>query len=342
MKKVYVFAVLASAFLASCTNEETATSPASKTNTELGVAVTISSKESTRAAATGSLDGTAFADGKQIGVFVTGVGYTSKIAPYTLSGTTWNAPTLDADKIFLSGNIATVYGFYPYDANTDITLSTLSLSASVPTAYTNFDASECVDYMYATKAGATDGSHSTASNLDLTGGSYKANLAFNHALSKITFVINKASTYPAGTAAGILSQLVLKATSGTPFVTKGAFDLSTGAFTASTTASDLVSTITLHPATSTNYKNINEYNATALTTPVATTLAAPCSFLAGTVNLELTIDGRVMTASMPASTWLSGKNYIYTVTVAGTSLVVESVAINAWTVGTNTSMGTVQ
>jgi hypothetical protein len=334
MKKVFLFAAIVSALLTSCSSKDVESLTGATDKNELGVAVNISGKELTRAAATGSLDGTSFANGTSIGVFVTGAGYTAKIAPYTLNatGTAWDAPAAEADKIFLSGNDATVFGFYPYDANTDVVLSTQLMSVTVPASYTRFDASESVDYMYSTNPVVTNKTTTTS----------KADLTFSHALCKVSFIINKASTYPVGTS-GVLSKLVMTAGSAI-FANKGTVSLTGGAFTPSVTPADLSSTITLQPVLA-NYKNINEYNeTTALTNIIASTLVAPCATLAGAVTLGLTIDGRNMaTATIPSTAWAAGKSYIYTVTVSGTSLIINSVTINPWdTTGNSSDLGGVQ
>jgi hypothetical protein len=336
MKKVFLFAAIVSALFTSCSSKDVESLTGTTDKNELGVAVSISGKELTRAAATGSLDGTSFANNTQIGVFVTGTGYTAKIAPYTLNaiGTAWDAPSADADKIFLSGNDATVFGFYPYDANTDVALSTQLMSVSVPASYLKFDASESVDYMYSTNPVVTN---------KTAGTSNMATLSFSHALCKVSFIINKGSSYPAGSASGVLSKLVMTAGSAI-FANKGMVSLTGGAFTPSTTVADLSSTITLAPVLA-NYKNINEYNATTPSTTVtASTLVAPCSTLAGTVTLGLTIDGHNMTtATIPSTAWVAGKSYIYTVTVSGTNLIINSVTINPWdTTGNSSNVGSVQ
>jgi len=330
MKKVLVFTVFASALLTSCSNKDVESITGATNKNELGVAVNISGKDITRAGATGSLDGASFADGTSIGVFVTGAGYAAKIAPYTLSGTSWGSPAADADKIYLTGQSATVYGFYPYDANTDIVMDTKLMTVSVPASYTNYMATQAVDYMYAANV--------TASNISTT--TCKASLVFHHALCKVSFIINKGSSYPAGTTSGVLSKLVMTAGS-TIFANKGTVSLTGGAFTPSTTPADLSSTITLQPSL-VAYKNINEFNATALTIVIANTLVAPCATLAGAVTLGLTIDGRNMaTATIPSTTWIAGKNYIYTVTVSGTELIVNSVAITPW-IDNSSDLGGVQ
>ncbi len=328
MKKVLGFAVIAATLLASCSNED---EPAgSLANGELGVSATVTGSVSTRALVTG------FSAGDKIAVFVTGTGYTPKVAAYTyVDGTTpWTSPADAADKIYLSNETATVYGYYPSDApvnpgsgspeNND--LNNIETTFAYPE--NSFNAAGQTDYLYATAAisGAVYPIATATNSLP------SVDLYLHHAASKLSFVINKAESY-SGT--GTLSSIKLSKTGGF-YAGAGAMMVKDGLF--SMGAADEISF--------TGTATINDYDAVASTVVTAFGLAAPIVAVNATagITLKIIVDGKAMTVALPADApadvWEPGKNYTYTVTVKGTELIVNTVSVVDWieVIGGNTEV----
>jgi hypothetical protein len=309
MKKVYLFAAMASLVLAGCSDKDEVKNP-----NELSVVAGIGSS-STRSLVTDA----SFTSGSAIAVFVTGTGYTPALTTYTLSGTSWTPNT----PIYLIGNQASVYGYYPSTATCTPLSSTgaVSVALAEPVSGTStegsFTGAGQTDYMWATPKTADNNGHNTVT------------MSYNHALTRIAFVINKDANYPTAGGSGAITNI--KITAGSAILpTAGTFVVSDGTF-AATTASN-ASTLQF-----TGSATINAYNATPSTTETACGLVAPTTTSLTGIGLTMTIDGKTMTASgFPATpTWLSGNSYTYTVTVSPTALTVSSiVTVTAWTVGT--------
>ncbi|MBP1593194.1 MAG: putative exported lipoprotein [Bacteroidetes bacterium] len=324
MKKVFILAAFASVMLAACSSDDSPTVKSDKN--ELGVSALVTSSVSTRA----MVDN--FAGTNKIGIFVSGTNYTPKVALYTFDGTsTWSAPTLSADKIYLSNETATVYGFYPADATINGSLAndgTNKVDITVPATQNIDGATGIVDYMYATAA--LDGSVYPLATASNETNKDKVDLVFHHALSKISFVINKGESYSGN---GKLSKITLANNTVVP----GTPRFSTGNLTMAVATGNIATL-----GTTTGVDNlviegtaidINAYNATPLTTVVTKTLFPPMASTAD-ITLKLVIDGKEMSVALPATApadkWLAGKNYTYTVTVNGTNLIVNSVTILGW------------
>jgi len=332
MKKLIMFAVFASMMFTACSNEEI--SPNIEEKKELGITASIFGTVSSRALVNN------FSQGDQIRIFINGTNYSPKLAFYTLGETSkWNSPTLEIDKIYLSNETATIFGFYP--ANAVITGgSTLAndgsnqINVSVP-ATVNIDGeTNVVDYMYAT--GPLNGTYqlATASNED---GKSSVDLVFHHALSKISFIVNRGQFY---TGNGKLSKITLSSTAGNPRFQTGnlAMNIGTGVISGDATSNDLI----IDKASGAD-KTINAYSLTPSTSVTTHALFAPLASTAN-IDLKLVIDGKEMSVTLPTSApdankWLSGINYTYTITVNGSSLVVNNVTIKGWD---NISSGTVE
>ena len=315
MKKVFMFAAIASMMLASCSNEDEATTtPTGKS--ELGVSAVVTGAVLTR----GLTDG--FAADSTIGVFIdnqTGseLDYTPATATYTYGAADWAAPA--SGKIYLTNQIATVYAFYPRGIAGDVNFTTKTLKVNVDSVQ-NFSATSQEDYMYATTRAGLEGSYTyplaVASNaVD----SNDVSLFFHHVLSKLSFIVNKDVSY---TGAGLLTSVRL--TKGGGFLAGsnlGTVSLGDGVISELHITDDLV------------FTGSTTINAAAGTTVLVEGLVAPIVATTG-ISLTLTIDGKNMIVTLPAvapaDAWLQGKNYTYTINVKGTELSVVSVAITAW------------
>lgn len=340
MKKQLLFVTLAASMLAGCSNDENSPVVASASN-ELGVSVNVVSSVSTRALR----NGIGFVDNDAIGVLVSGPGYTSKVAPYSFLTSVWNSPTLAADKIYLTNEIATIYAFYPSSATTNpATLAgdgTDMIDATLAAAETSFDGTGQTDYMYGTAA-ATSGTGTTldpyvygawpqVSNAAAdvaTPAAYdnKVDLCMHHALAKLSFVVNKAKSY-----AGTGKVTSIKINSGTSLAAplSGTFTMKISDGSLTTTGS----TVGAISFTSIVGKNANVYSATPSTVVTAYGLALPAK-VAG-LTLTVTVDGKEMTAVLSAlpnlaTGWAAGNNYTYTLLINGTELEVTTVSIVDW------------
>jgi hypothetical protein len=315
MKKIFMFAAIASTMLASCSNEdETTTTSAGKS--ELGVSAVITGAVVTR----GLTD--AFAAADTIGVFIdnqTGgeTDYTPATATYTYGATNWVAPA--SGKIYLTNQVATVYAFYPRGVEGDVDYTAKTLKVNVDSVQ-NFSATSQIDYMFATARSGAEGSYTyplaVASNAV---GNYDVSLFFHHALSKLSFIVNKESSY---TGAGLLTSVRLTKDAG--FLAGsdlGTVSLGDGVISGLHATYDIV------------FAGSTTINAAAGTTVLVEGLVAPIVATTG-ISLTLTIDGKNMIVTLPATApadaWLQGKNYTYTINVQGTELSVVSVAITAW------------
>jgi hypothetical protein len=325
MKKIALSAAVALLIMAGCSKEKTVQTPGLAPN-ELGVNIRIAGEISTRVGG-GIMKDALSLSGDEVSVFITGgtgaTAYVPKVANYTYDGTSlWISPLLKENKIFLSNVLATVYGFYPSSAAVSGTLAndnTNQISLAMVSSV-NFDGRGQWDYMYATSRTGT-GPYTypmaTASNAE---NANKVDLYFHHALSKLSFVINKADTY---TGAGELTKVQLSSAANI-FQMPDKMKVLDGTLSGGTP----VNTVSL-----TGTATINAYNATPSTTIVAKGLFAPMAATSG-ITLTLNVDGKDMSVALPSSApadlWAAGKNYTYTITVNGTELVVNSVVILPW------------
>lgn len=319
MKKVCMFAVFASMMFTACSNEDLSNVESNKN--ELGVSASITGTVSSRALVT------EFVTSDKIGIFVTGTNYTPKLATFTCAasmGVTWTPPELVTDRIYLSNEIATIYGFYPSDAT--ITGGTLAnntnntINITVLASRDLDGATGIVDYMYATGPLNVTYPLATASN---AAGKNSVALVFHHALSKVSFIVNKGQFY---TGNGKLSKVTLTSTAGSPRFQTGALtmNIGTGAIGGAANVDDLVIEGTA--------KDINIYPTPATPPVTAQTLFAPIASTAD-ITLKLVVDSKEMAVILPtapANKWEAGKNYTYTITVNGTNLEVSSVSILGW------------
>lgn len=189
-----------------------------------------------------------------------------------------------------------------------------------------------VDYMYADQSTAVKASYKNG-DTNKTG---KVTLAMKHALAMVSFRVYADHTYKN---TGAFTKLVLANKSGNTTLNNGA----------SPTMKIKDGTITpgSSPAAVTYTRDIENYplpkaassDASAATTAKnsarkASILVLPESTVdKSTVEATLTIDNQDYKVALPGSgsKWEAGKNYLYTVKLSGSELVISSVTVTQWT-----------
>lgn len=190
-----------------------------------------------------------------------------------------------------------------------------------------------VDYMYADQSTAVKASYKNG-DTNKTG---KVTLAMKHALAMVSFRVYADHTYKN---TGAFTRLVLANKSG------GTTILNNGG-SPTMKIKDGTITVGQSPAAVTYTRDIANYTlpkAESSDTSAATTAknnAKKASILVlpestvdkSTVEATLTIDNQDYKVALPSSNsaWEAGKNYLYTVKLSGSELVISSVTVTEWT-----------
>ena len=189
-----------------------------------------------------------------------------------------------------------------------------------------------VDYMYADQSTGVKASYKK----DDTNKTGKVTLTMKHALAMVSFRVYADHTYKN---AGTFSKLVLANKSGNTTLNNGASPtmkikdgtITVGQSPAAVTYTRDIANYTLPKAASsdasaaTTAKN-NARKASILVLPESTVDKS-------TVEATLTIDAQDYKVALPGSgsKWEAGKNYLYTVKLSGSELVISSVTVTEWT-----------
>ncbi|WP_347048965.1 fimbrillin family protein [Bacteroides fragilis] len=222
------------------------------------------------------------------------------------------------------------------DANAKIDFQSIDNSDSqTSTKDKILAASGEVDYMYADQ-GSTGVKASYKNGSDSKTG--KVTLAMKHALAMVSFRVYADHTYKN---TGTFSKLVLANKSG------GTTILKNGGTNPTMKIKDGTITVGQSPAAVTYTRDIANYtlpkaassDAAAVTTAKngakkASILVLPESTAdKSTVEAKLTIDNQEYKVALPSSSsaWEAGKNYLYTVKLSGSELVISSVTVTQWT-----------
>jgi len=223
----------------------------------------------------------------------------------TYSGSAWSQAT----PVYLTNNNATIFSYFPYSAA--VTNGTV-----IPV-----ETASQTDYMF--------GSANTVNNSAAT-----ATLTMKHALALVEFKMNK-SNYPG---VGQVTKIEIANASGkTVLFSEGTMNCSNGTISNSTGKNAAASII--------NASGLLTIPATASTDestfPKVMVLPTAATTASGDLVINFTIDGKVYTYQVPASTsWSGASKNIYTVTLSGTAVSVNgSVAITDWTSGINGTAG---
>lgn len=310
MKNLFFSAAMAAGMITFCScSEDSVNSPQIESNPgEQALAVTTSIDVTSSRSVMGRPI-TSFVSGDEIGLYVSsGVVNTpyNGISSNKNVKSTFTTAWAQATPVYLSGEMATIYAYYPWSA-----------TATDGTAV-DIDHTSQTDYMYGTPVGSINNRQPRAA------------IAMNHALSLVQFDFKKENYTGVGSLTAIT---IANKAGGSALVSQGKLNLTNGTIVkgaskeAATKATNLPQTIgTWNEATFPKMLVIP-------TNGIAT---------AGDIVISFTVDGQVYNWNVPAATaWEQGKKNTYTVTIKGTALEVSPVTISPWGTGTNGS-GSIQ
>lgn len=364
--------LLATLSAGSCSNEDTPDTPYNPSNdpdaVELGITAGVAL---TKSAINEGTDDTNF---ESIAVYAVGpttsYGNTNNYALYTKNGT-WASST---DKIYLTSETATIYGYHPAytpgaggemaTSGTALKLTTVAENSTIPvtvfpgtsdskdtnnTIPTTDNASGTtilsapgeVDYMWAEDAD-NNGNPATASN-GKAAGSPDASVALKmkHAMAMVSFRIYNDGTY-ANT--GKLTKIVLKNKSNTA-LSQGSNPVM--AIKDGTITSNAEETVTFTRFIGDGY-TLKKQGGSGLAGADAakdasskfSILVLPHNGAKNTIQVEFTIDNTVyavdLAATSDAVNWAKGTNTLYTAKLSGKELTLSSITVEGWGNGATT------
>ena len=364
--------LLATLSASSCSNEDTPDTPYNPSNdpdaVELGITAGVAL---TKSAINKGTDDTNF---ESIAVYAVGpttsYGNTNNYALYTKNGT-WASST---DKIYLTSETATIYGYHPAytpgaggemaASGTALKLTTVAENSTIPvtvfpgtsdskdtnnTIPTTDNASGTtilsapgeIDYMWAEDAD-NNGNPATASN-GKAAGSPDASVALKmkHAMAMVSFRIYNDGTY-ANT--GKLTKIVLKNKSNTA-LSQGSNPVM--AIKDGTITSNAEETVTFTRFIGDGY-TLKKQGGSGLAGADAakdasskfSILVLPHNGAKNTIQVEFTIDNTVyavdLAATSDAVNWAKGTNTLYTAKLSGKELTLSSITVEGWGNGATT------
>ena len=361
--------LLATLSAGSCSNEDAPYNPNDDPDAvELGITAGVAL---TKSAINKGTDDTNF---KSIAVYAVGpttsYGNTNNYALYTKNGT-WASST---DKIYLTSETATIYGYHPAytpgaggemaASGTALKLTTVAENSTIPvtvfpgtsdskdtnnTIPTTDNASGTtilsapgeVDYMWAEDAD-NNGNPATASN-GKAAGSPDASVALKmkHAMAMVSFRIYNDGTY-ANT--GKLTKIVLKNKSNTA-LSQGSNPVM--AIKDGTITSTAEKTVTFTRFIGDGY-TLKKQGGSGLAGADAakdasskfSILVLPHNGAKNTIQVEFTIDNTVyavdLAATSDAVNWAKGTNTLYTAKLSGKELTLSSITVEGWGNGATT------
>ena len=361
--------LLATLSAGSCSNEDAPYNPNDDPDAvELGITAGVAL---TKSAINKGTDDTNF---KSIAVYAVGpttsYGNTNNYALYTKNGT-WVSST---DKIYLTSETATIYGYHPAytpgaggemaASGTALKLTTVAENSTIPvtvfpgtsdskdtnnTIPTTDNASGTtilsapgeVDYMWAEDAD-NNGNPATASN-GKAAGSPDASVALKmkHAMAMVSFRIYNDGTY-ANT--GKLTKIVLKNKSNTA-LSQGSNPVM--AIKDGTITSNAEKTVTFTRFIGDGY-TLKKQGGSGLAGADAakdasskfSILVLPHNGAKNTIQVEFTIDNTVyavdLAATSDAVNWAKGTNTLYTAKLSGKELTLSSITVEGWGNGATT------
>lgn len=310
MKKILFTAVITalSFGLFSCSNDDTEIPTGNTDNEKSALKVEAGIYGLTKSGPISS-----FPSGSALGLFITpstlGNYYDSKENSNNIKATYQSSTWTLTPPVMLNNTTGYVYAYYPYS-------TTATNALAVPVNHTNQ-----TDYMYGKY---TNGVNKTTPTV---------NISMKHALALIQFKMVKAD-YPW---AGKLTKVEIANKSGkTVLFSEGTMEIAAGAITntsgknASASTENAAGLLTI-PTTASTDEN---------TYPKVLVLPVASSGAVGDIVMKFTIDGKVYSCDVPASTvWKAGTKNTYTVTIKGSELKLSAnVTIENWTTGVTGSV----
>lgn len=270
------------------------------------------------------VDGTDASVLGSVAVHASGTGYTAgnNYAVYSYANSSWS--NNGTDKIYLSNETATITAHYPASAtatNGSIAVGVLdngNVDVSRGDASTVYGAENETDYMWATVENTAGASTSTTNRAP------SVKLIMNHALARVSFRIYKDAVYR-GTVN--LSKLELNNAGAGTVLDKGTnptLNISDGAITMNA------------PVAASYTRAITGYHVATVAdeAKAVSMLVFPVDNIAAdAIEVKFTIDNveySTMVSVPDGGSWLAGKNYLYTVKLSGTGLVISSVELVDW------------
>ena len=260
-------------------------------------------------------DISSFPDRACIGLFITSgslgnsyngvANYVNVKSQYNRGSNAWS----QTPPVYLTPALATIYAYYPY-------------SESVRTGNIPIDHLSQLDYLYGTHSNGQGTVNSEYPTVSLT---------MRHALALLQFNINR-SNYEG---VGVVTKIeVANAIGKTCIFSQGTLNIQTGGIALTSGEND--------PAFISNSSGLYTIpqSSTSVESPLRI-LILPTESIpgAGDVKVNFTIDGKIYTWDVPASTvWNSGTKNIYSVSLSGRELVVSGVTIVNWTDGISGSV----
>lgn len=303
---------------------------------------------------------------------VGGTSYTDKnnYALYTKNGNAW---TSGSDKIYLTNETATIYGYHPAYAPADdgsaattnpLKITNVADNLTIPitvfpgtpgskdtnntipatdnsTGTTILSAPGEVDYMWAEDADNA-GNPATASNGKVTASpDASVNLKMKHAMAMVSFRIYNDGTYAN---AGKLTKIVLKNKNGNVLSqgTKPVMAIKDGAIT------ENAAQVVVYTRYIGNDYTLKKQGTAGMTGVDAaknasskfSILVLPHDGAKNTIQVEFTIDDAVyavdLASAADAVNWAKGTNTLYTAKLSGKALELSTVTVEAWGNGANT------
>lgn len=335
MKRKLFLATIAVVMLAGCSNDETSSLQSKKVE-DLEILTSIPSVTKTKGLKVGS----AFLDGEGIKLAMKGDnGYSYKLSPYSYTGgeiKKWNAATIQDKFILLEGNL-TACAVYPQDTEADITdVNTKAFDnwkVNLLANSTSLLAEDQKDYMWAAVKSIN------GQPINMYNG--KVELDFYHALSRISFVLNKSLQY---TGTGKVTKIILKKTggfnagNGLLYAWSGP-SIQESVFTWNDPKVDQISCENATGVTLNSYSVDHSWNEVAhmLVAPIGVDGTHPNGLATG-ISIELTVDGKTMMGDLPdlqdnqgKSTFLNGRYYEYLIEIDPSGLIISPlVKVSDW------------
>ena len=314
---------LMSAFTA-CSNEDEMKTVAQAEGTPLVVQSVGVDLVSTKA----GIREAAFTNGEKIGVYIyTGAQGTLSGDYNTASSTiptvnvpyTQNSPWSATQPIILSSTKGVVYGYYPYSESAgNGSAVPVNVAATQGTGQSDGkkDVDGQPDYMYATATADVSNKAATI-----------ASMTMNHALAMLTFKFVNSTGNDKYPGEGKVSNITIANLNTNKIVATGAGTMNIATGKAAPTAAASDQTITVSPSTTTALMGASSENL------FPRMLVYPVDAIgANQAEIQVTVDGNNYKLNIPAlpGGWVKGKNYVYTLTLKGTALVITNVAITPW------------